>query len=129
MPMLYGQIMEQGILDDPSFSFMAVGDGKYDEQLQVTNFAQGMEVDSELKKLYLAGNGQGSPENYEYSAYFLHKHSDFKGSKTKPFFFLIGDAKYFPQIPKERLAQVFGEAVKKKDMDSKRMWTKVLEKN
>lgn len=126
LPMFFGQIMANGYLSDPSVAFMAVGDGSYGQYVQCSDFAQGTEIDTELKKIFLAGHGQGSPENYEYAAYMISKHADFKNS-GKPFFFLIGDAKYFDTMNPDTIGSVFGDSVSA-PIDSKSLWNEVLDK-
>lgn len=126
LPMFYGQIMSNAYLSDPSIAFMAVGDGRYGQHLQCSNFAQGIDIDTELKKMFLAGHGQGSPENYEFAAYMLAKQSDFKNS-GKPFFFLIGDAKYFDVMNASTANAVFGTS-EDSDIASRSLWAEVMDK-
>jgi hypothetical protein len=127
LPMFFGQVMMKGYLSNPNLAFMAIGDGSYHQQIQCSDFASGTEIDVELKKMYLAGNGQGSPENYEFGAYFLSKHADFKNADSKPFFFLIGDAKYFPSLSPGAIDNIFGDSVPN-TVDSKSLWDDVLDK-
>lgn len=125
LPMFFGQIMAKGYLSDASISFMAVGDRN--ATLQASSFATGIEIDTELKKIWLAGRGRGSPENYEFAADFIKNQTDFKAADIKPFFFLIGDAKYFPSISASEYKRVFG-GNPQGDVDSKELWQAVKEK-
>jgi hypothetical protein len=95
--------------------------------LQATNYATGMDIDTELKKIWLSGRGQGSPENYEFLAYFLANKTDFKTATIKPFFFLIGDAKYFEKLGREDMNRVFGIRPDG-EIKASELWTQALAK-
>ena len=72
LPMFYGQVIQQKYLEDPSVSFCAIGDSDWSiAPLQVTPFSQGLEIDDQIKKIFLEGGGGGNgKESYELLAYF-----------------------------------------------------------
>ena len=67
IPMLYGQLLMQGYLEDPAISFAAIGDADGDRApLQVCDFASGTELDRWLTKVWLEEGGGGTGrESYE----------------------------------------------------------------
>lgn len=129
IPMLYGQIMSNGYVDDPQFAFMAVGDRN--ATLQCSNFASGNEIDSELKKIFIAGQGRGKVEEYEYAPCFINNNMDFSSAAIKPFFFLIGDAEYTRNISPADIGRIFGASAQpegKDNIDCKVLWKQAMEK-
>ncbi len=92
MPMFYGQIEQQGYLDDFDICFCAVGDAEYDKYpVQITDFAKGIEIDNWLKKVVLEGKGGPfGEESYEAMAYYLLKNFEFD-EDANPIVFFIGD--------------------------------------
>eukprot|EP00771_Trimastix_marina_P002773 gnl/Trimastix_PCT/393.p1 GENE.gnl/Trimastix_PCT/393~~gnl/Trimastix_PCT/393.p1 ORF type:complete len:286 (-),score=84.13 gnl/Trimastix_PCT/393:545-1402(-) len=97
MPMFFGQLMMQGYLADPELCFAAVGDAFTDSgPLQVTDFAKGTSIDSELGKLWLEGNGGGqSFESYELAAFYFAHRCDVSSAQSKPFLFMTGDEGFY----------------------------------
>jgi len=91
LPMFYGQIMMQGYLTDPAISFSANGDFHDAAPLQISDFAQGNDIDGKISKIFLEGGGGGpeaSHESYELSAYYYSRHCKIENNSIKPFFFL-----------------------------------------
>lgn len=112
MPMFFGQIEQQGYLDDFAISFAAVGDIYSDSApLQVCNFAKGLTLDKKLKKIFLEGGGGGSAEeSYEMMALYYLRHVEYTHPEaTKPFFFFIGDEGFYDKIPAEQVARHLGD--------------------
>jgi len=109
LPMFYGQIMIQKYLEDPAISFCAIGDHEASfAPLQVTPFAQGLETDDQIKKLFLEGGGGGnSKESYELVAYFYLNKCELLNSQF-PFLFITGDEIFFEKISKDALAKFLG---------------------
>ncbi len=107
MPMFYGQILMQKYLADPAISVCAIGDANSDEcPLQVSKFAQGVDIDTLISKLYLEGGGGGSfYESYELSAYFYTMRTEFKNTEI-PFFFLTGDEAFYEISPSKQVKKV-----------------------
>ena len=53
--------MMQKYLEEPSVSFCAIGDHKYDKApLQITEFGEGKEIDQLISKVWLEGGGGGN---------------------------------------------------------------------
>lgn len=92
MPMFYGQIDQQGYLNDFDICFCAVGDAYTDYYpVQIGSFAKGIELDSWLEKIVLEGSGGGQEkESYELVAYYLYKNAKFN-PESEPIIFFIGD--------------------------------------
>jgi hypothetical protein len=90
LPMFFGQLKMQNYVQDPKLSFASFSGGY---PLQVTKFCEGLDCDTELKKMYMAcGGGDGEP--YADAAYFFasDKHVKFgAGLASKPYFFFTGD--------------------------------------
>jgi len=99
LPMFYGQIMMQKYLEDPAISFCAIGDSDASyAPLQVSPFSQGLEIDDQIKKIFLEGGGGGnSKESYELAAYFYLNNCDLQNSQF-PFLFITGDEIFFDKI-------------------------------
>lgn len=113
LPMFYGQIEQQGYLDDFALSFAAVGDVDSDvAPLQVCDFDKGIALDDKVKKLYLEGEGGPSwKESYEMMAYYYARHVDFSHpEKRKPFLFFVGDEGFKDRILGDMTQQHFGES-------------------
>ena len=72
MPMFYGQLLTQGYAEGPDICFAGIGDATTDQApLQVTKFAKGIDIDEEIKKLWLEGGGGDRDwpcESYELAA-------------------------------------------------------------
>lgn len=90
LPMFFGQLKMQEYVKDPKLSFASFSGGY---PLQATKFCEGLDCDTELKKMYMAcGGGDGEP--YADAAYFFAsgKHVKFgAGLASKPYFFFTGD--------------------------------------
>lgn len=90
LPMFFGQLKMQDYVQDPKLSFASFSGGY---PLQATKFCEGLECDTELKKMYMAcGGGDGEP--YADAAYFFSSNRHVKfgaGLASKPYFFFTGD--------------------------------------
>lgn len=107
MPMFYGQIEQQGYLDDFEIAFCAVGDAYTDKYpLQIGSFAKGIELDSWLEKIVLEGCGGGQKmESYELAAYYLLKNAEFAPG-SEPLIFFIGDEAPYSKVNRSQ-AEMF----------------------
>ena len=106
MPMLYGQIMMQGYVEDPAISFAAIGDASSGDRspLQVCDFASGTDLDAWLTKIWLEEGGGGTGrESYELAAFFYARRTELSGGKG--FFFFTGDEGFYPEVAREQIAQ------------------------
>lgn len=110
MPMFYGQIEQQGYLDDFDISFCAVGDAYVDDYpLQVGNFATGIVLDSILEKIVLEGGGGGQKmESYELAAYYLYKNTKFIPG-SEPIIFFLGDEAPYSRLNVQQAKQFGAE--------------------
>lgn len=121
--------MQQKYLEDPSLSFCAIGDSDWSiAPLQVTPFAQGLEIDDQIKKLFIEGGGGGnSKESYELLAYFYLNRVNLQNSQF-PFLFITGDEIFFDTITPKALKSVLGiELIDTSDIDSTEIF-KILSK-
>lgn len=130
LPMLWGQLEQQGYLDDFAISFAAVGDCNCDgAPFQVCNFAQGTDIDDWISKLYLEEGGGGQlSESYEMLAYFYANNVRFTHPKAdKPFFFMIGDEAPYPELSAEDIREHFGDRVQG-DVQTTKVFEQVAKK-
>lgn len=127
LPMFYGQIMMKNYLDNPSISFCAVGDCKYDNcPLQVSEFGQNKEIDQLISKIYLEGGGGDSfYESYEMAAFFYLNCCNLNNSEI-PFFFFTGDELFYDKISKTSIENIIG--VKSDTLESNEVFKKLKEK-
>lgn len=111
MPMLFGQLLMQGYLEDPAISFSAIGDATCDQApLQVAGFATGTALDGWLTKLWLEEGGGGTGrESYELAAFFYARRVVVTG-QGKGYFFFTGDEGFYPEVSGEQVARLLGGA-------------------
>lgn len=109
MPMIAGQLVENGYLKEPEISLAAVGDVVSDRApIQIGDFSPVKTLDDWLKRIYLEGNGGGqNRESYEFIAYYYLKYYDMKNAKT-PIFLITGDEGFRETLPQNELKQHFG---------------------
>eukprot|EP00455_Lapot_gusevi_P042545 TRINITY_DN5056_c0_g1_i1.p1 TRINITY_DN5056_c0_g1~~TRINITY_DN5056_c0_g1_i1.p1 ORF type:complete len:379 (-),score=113.36 TRINITY_DN5056_c0_g1_i1:70-1137(-) len=114
LPMFFGQLMLQGYVDDPSISFAAIGDAEAGQlvPLEVTPFAQGRDLDDQMKKVWLAKStshgytqhilyGAGNTyESYDLAAYYYAYKCQCTGLPPgrKALFFVTGDESPFATV-------------------------------
>ena len=129
MPMFYGQIMMQNYLKEPTISFCAIGDYTYDEApLQVTDFAQGSDIDQLLAKMFLEGGGGGSYfESYELAAYFYNNHCELENAQL-PFFFVTGDESFYEKIPEKYITRIIGKSPNENSINARDCWKILMKK-
>lgn len=129
MPMFYGQIMIQSYLKEPSISFCAIGDYTCDEApLQITDFAQGTEIDQMLAKMFLEGGGGGSCfESYELASYFYNNNCELENSEL-PFFFVTGDESFYEKIPEKYITRILGKSPKDNVINARECWKALMKK-
>lgn len=105
-----------GYVDHPQILFGAVGDAYADRApIQVGQFESGIELDDDLSKIYLEGNGGGNGgESYALPYYFFGKHTKtdaFEKRGKKGYLFTIGDEHVHPVITKKQILTLFGDNV------------------
>jgi hypothetical protein len=115
MPMFFGQIMEQGYLPDLSISFAANGDANGDNYpVQICEFGEGEDLDAELGKIYIEGNGGGNHhETYELIAWFYANRCDLP-EDGEHYCFFLGDEGCYDTIKPSQVMSIFGETEVKK---------------
>lgn len=114
LPKLLGLLLRKGYLTDPQVCFGAIGDVRSDKvPLQCGQFESGNEMDDDLSKIYLEGNGGGNNgESYELAMYFaLNKTSidcmEKRGKKG--YLFIIGDEPLRTEVRREDILSVIGD--------------------
>jgi hypothetical protein len=119
MPMLYGQIQQQNYLKDFDICFTAVGDATCDDApLQVCDFAKGIALDDQIKKIWLEGSGgSGDTESYELAAYYFANKCKISSAKT-PFMFFIADEKPYATLEKSIIEEYIGDKVSQSQKSS-----------
>ncbi|MDO4543177.1 MAG: hypothetical protein Q4C01_01380 [Clostridia bacterium] len=112
MPMLYGQIEQQGYLEDFDISVCAVGDAYCDRYpLQVADFAKGAAIDDWLSQLVLEGGGGGQfCESYELAAYYMYRNTRFRADAKPILFYIADEAPYDTVNPAQAKAIVSDES-------------------
>lgn len=92
LPMIAGQLIERGYLEEPMASLAVVGDLVCDNgPIQTCDFALVRNLDDWLQRLWLEEGGGGqAKESYELTAYFYARRCEISNAVT-PFFIFIGD--------------------------------------
>lgn len=110
MPMMAGQLIEQGYLEDIMISLSAVGDVLSDQApLQVCDFSVVKNLDEWLQRIWLEGNGGGqAQESYELIAYFYARMCEIPNAET-PILLITGDEGFRESLPVGTLKEYFGE--------------------
>ena len=118
LPMFYGQLIAHGIAE-PQLSVAVFGDAIKDNvrALQVTDFAEGLDIDTQVAKLWLthsgllagAGNGVESANLAAY--YYAHKCTlpplPEANRDQKHFFFMTGDEPTYMDVDIKQFAPYF----------------------
>lgn len=109
MPLIAGQIMECGYLEDPQVSLAAVGDIVSDVgPIQIADFSVIRKLDDWLERIWLEGNGGGqAKESYEFTMYYYARCADL-GEPELPFFLITGDEGFRETLYKGDLERHFG---------------------
>lgn len=129
MPMFFGQIMIQKYLSDPAISLCAIGDHLSDEApLQVSEFAKGSEIDSNLGEMFLEGGGGGTfYESYDLAAYFYSNFCDLNNS-VLPFFFITGDEAFYEKIQEKHVYKFLNKNVQGNFVIARDSWKELMKK-
>ncbi len=119
LPLLYNTLSQYR--PDLEICFAAIGDAHFDRwPLQVTRFARGFNLETELKGLYGEGGGGDEPESYELFAWWVNHHVNLGETDEKPFLIVFGDAPMHPKIKKAQVRDVIGDRIQ--DGDSLKEW-------
>lgn len=116
LPQLMGTIIRKGYLADPQVLFGGIGDFYSDSApLQVGQFESGIEVDDDLGRLFLEGNGGGqNKESYQNALYFFARKTSidcFEKRGKQGYLFLIGDEAPYPTSTPEEIKQLIGDTI------------------
>ncbi len=114
LPGLMKVLLTSGALPDPQILMAAVGDANSDQApLQVGQFESGMEMDGDLTKIWLEGEGGGqSYESYDLLLYWASRHTAldcYLKRGKKGYLFLIGDEGYYPTTEARHVEEVIGD--------------------
>jgi hypothetical protein len=111
-------LIQRGYVEHPQILFGAVGDAYSDAvPLQIGQFESGLEMDDDLAKLFLEGNGGGQVhETYELGMYFIARHTIidcWEKRGQKGYLFTIGDEKPYDVVRRQQVQQLIGDTLKK----------------
>lgn len=110
-------LIQKGYVAHPQILFAAIGDANSDvAPLQIGQFESGLEMEDDLAKFYLEGNGGGQiHETYELLHYFFANHTAidcWTKRSHKGYLFTIGDEAPYATIRPAQVEQLIGDTVK-----------------
>jgi hypothetical protein len=117
---LMSTILTKGYLADPQVLFAAVGDAhtghsaanREQAPLQVGQFESGLEMEDDLTRIYLEGNGGGqNKESYDLALYFAVHHTvtdAWEKRQRKGYLYIIGDEQTYPTLDAGTIHRIFG---------------------
>lgn len=109
LPLLYQTLSQYR--PDLEISFVAVGDSKCDRwPLQTTAFANGFDLDTQLKALHGEGGGGDIPESYGLFAWWVHTHVKTPNA-DRPFLIIFGDAPMHPTVSEGEVRHYLGDEI------------------
>ncbi len=117
LPQLMGLLIRNGYAAHPQVLFGAIGDWTNSEvaPLQIGQFESGLEMDDDLGKLYLEGEGGGSyHESYQNAFYFFGHHTSidcFEKRGRKGYLFIIGDEMPYAVAKRQEIEALIGDKV------------------
>jgi hypothetical protein len=123
LPTLMGLLTRKGYLADPAICISAIGDVDYGHAghvgdkvpFQVGQFESGIEVDDDIRNLFMEGGGGGNDfESYEIALFFLAhcvKFDAWEKRQQKGYAFIICDESLNKTLPSSRLRAVFGDCI------------------
>lgn len=116
LPKLMGLLIRKGYLEHPAIMVGGIGDAYTDQaKLQVGQFESGIEIEEDLSKLWLEGNGGGQVhESYGLAMYFLARHTAldcWEKRQQKGYCFIIGDEMPYDTVPRNQVADVIGDTL------------------
>jgi hypothetical protein len=111
-------LVQKGYVAHPQILFGAIGDAYTDAvPLQIGQFESGLEMDDDLAKLFLEGNGGGQiHETYELGLYFMARHTlidCYLRRGRKGYLFTIGDEMPYDVIRRQHVQQLIGDALER----------------
>ncbi len=116
LPTLMGLLTRRGYLADPAICVSAIGDVHSDKvPFQVGQFESGVEIDDDIRNLFLEGNGGGNMhESYDIALYFLAncvKSDAWEKRQQKGYAFIICDEELPSLTQAAHLRDVFGSII------------------
>ena len=118
LPLLYKEAQSY-LGDDLEIMFIAFGDCKYSDPIEVTTFGRGQTLDTHLTALYKHASGGGDlEESPEMVAYFIHERVDTSTAKNVYTFF-ITDEKCATTISETQARDILDCTVNPELADSK----------
>lgn len=116
LPQLMGLLIDKKYVAHPQVLFGAVGDARSDKgSLQVGQFESGIEMDDDLGRMWLEGNGGGScEESYQNALYFFGNHTSIdcqEKRNKKGYLFLIGDERPYMQVTRGQVEAIMGDSL------------------
>lgn len=124
LPLLYNTLSQYR--PDLQVCFAAIGDAAFDRwPLQVTRFAEGFALETQLKAIYGEGGGGDTPESYELFAWWLNTHVTLHADlDEKPMCIVFGDAPMHPKVRPDQVRAVVGETLLR-EVDAISAWRDV----
>lgn len=115
---LMNLLVTKGYAEHPQILIGAVGDARSDRgSLQVGQFESGIEIDDDLGRLWLEGNGGGSgEESYQNALYFAARHTAidcYERRGKKGYLFLIGDELPYPEVRRDEVSRLLGDSLER----------------
>ncbi len=105
--------LPEALRDSFEISFVAIGDAFADSYpLQVTDFAKGVELDTNIAALYPEGGGGGGyTESYELAAYYYASRCKMLEavSHPRPMFIFIGDEAFYGRVNRNHIDTLMGD--------------------
>jgi hypothetical protein len=126
LPLLFNTLSQYR--EDLAICFAAIGDARVDHwPLQVTDFAQGFDLEQLLGSLYGEGGGGDSAESYGLFAHWVNTHVEIPNASDTPFLIVFGDAPMHPEVRRQQISEVMGDRVGA-DIDTYQAWQQVSQK-
>lgn len=126
-------ILTKGYLVDPQILFAAIGDSRDDQApLQVGQFESGLEMDDDLTRIWIEGQGGGSgEEGYEMFLLFAARHTAtdaWEKRQRKGYLFMTGDELPYTEASPDSIFRVFGGERPTKGIPLETILKEVLER-
>ena len=130
---LMSTILTKGYLPDPQILFCAVGDAhtghstvdREQAPFQAGQFESGLEMEDDLTRIFLEGNGGGqNMESYDLALYFAVHHTvtDAWEKRTKKgYLFITGDEQAYPSLDAGTIHRIFGGEKPSRDFPIKQL--------
>jgi hypothetical protein len=133
LPKLMTTILTSGALADPQICFVAIGDSQTDRvPLQVGQFESGLQMEDDISRFYLEGNGGGSgEEGYEMGLMFATRYTAtdaWEKRKEKGYLFIVGDERAYDEATPHAIHKIFGGEMPSKGVPLSTLITEAKER-